>query len=80
MHTLTTTNTIPIDNDLYQLLHLKKWRKIQGRYGKDRFLMIKPSKQKTKRKKKLLPKRVSVFVVKLVPPKQAAKSGDIPLC
>ncbi len=39
-----------LKNDLYLLVQLEKWRKIQGRYGKDQFLTTKLWKRTSKEK------------------------------
>ena len=45
--------TSSMDDNLYLLVQLEKWRKIQGRYGKNQFLTTKRSKQ-TRREKNTL--------------------------
>ena len=39
-----------LNDNLYLLVQLGKWRKIQGRYGKDKFLTTKLSKGTAKEK------------------------------
>ncbi len=51
-----------LGDNLYLLVELEKWRKIQGRYGKDQFLTTKLSKRMPK-EKMLLPRTVGVLVV-----------------
>ena len=39
-----------LNDDIYLLVQLEKWRKVQGRYGKDQFLTTKFWKQTPKEK------------------------------